>query len=270
MVLPSNKGDVIYSYRYRKALPRYVREQAPAGMEWIIRGAGDGKYTFQLAKIVRIIPTEGLPVVNLPDATPQIVIRYSSSKDDEQALLAKVRYNRLIDVFLSITATSLQNHLRTKVKGIGQIEIDEFYVGVDWSGRHFVVPLQAKRGSDKLAVVQIEQDLAFCKEQYPHAIARPVAAQFAEDKIVMFELAIGGEDIAVHPVQERHYKLTPAAAISDAALDAYSVAASKELAAASPLTTTPPPASSASSPPSEPHPDNAPGGEERPNDPLTD
>src|SRR5271157_4057421 len=32
---------------------------------------------------------------------------------DEQALLAKVRYTRLIDTFLGITAYSLQNHLRT-------------------------------------------------------------------------------------------------------------------------------------------------------------
>jgi len=41
----------------------------------------------------------------------------------------RVRYNRLIDIFLGLTTYSLQNHLRTQVKGMGQIEIDEIYVG---------------------------------------------------------------------------------------------------------------------------------------------
>lgn len=49
---------------------------------------------------------------------------------DEQALLAKVRYSRLVDIFLGIAAYSLQNHLRTSVVGIGQIEMDELYVGI--------------------------------------------------------------------------------------------------------------------------------------------
>ena len=53
---------------------------------------------------------------------------------DEQALLAKIRYNRLLDVFLGISAYSLQNHLRTTVLHIGQIEIDELYIGLDKHG----------------------------------------------------------------------------------------------------------------------------------------
>ena len=64
--------------------------------------------------------------------------------NDEQALLARVRYNRLIDVFLGIACYSLQNHFRTTVSGIGQVETDEVYVGVDKSGAHYVVPVQAK------------------------------------------------------------------------------------------------------------------------------
>ena len=68
---------------------------------------------------------------------------------DEQALLAKVRYNRLIDVFLGVAAYSLQNHLRTTVSDVGQLEIDEIYVGVDRQGRQYVMPVQAKGGSDR-------------------------------------------------------------------------------------------------------------------------
>ena len=51
--------------------------------------------------------------------------------NDEQALLAKIRYNRLIDIFTGITCYSLQNHLRTTVPNIGQVEIDEIYIGID-------------------------------------------------------------------------------------------------------------------------------------------
>lgn len=47
---------------------------------------------------------------------------------DEQALLARVRYNRLLDIFLGLATYSLQNHLRTSVTDIGQIEVDEICV----------------------------------------------------------------------------------------------------------------------------------------------
>ena len=72
-----------------------------------------------------IVPREELLTIKVPDATPQIIGAYALG--DEQVLLAKVRYNRLVDVFLGITAYSLQNHLRTTVKDMGQIEIDEIY-----------------------------------------------------------------------------------------------------------------------------------------------
>jgi len=38
----------------------------------------------------------------IPDATPQIVLEYQS--DDEQAMLARIRYNRLVDTFTGLTA----------------------------------------------------------------------------------------------------------------------------------------------------------------------
>ncbi|MGH7020955.1 MAG: hypothetical protein ACREEY_13800, partial [Brevundimonas sp.] len=126
--------------------------------------------------------------------------------NDEQALLAKVRYNRLIDTFLGITAFSLQNHLRTTVRGVGQIEIDEVYVGVDRHGVQYVIPVQAKGGSDQLSVVQAKQDIACCAEKFPGLSCRSISAQFMDDdRIAMFELAV--QDNQVRIVQERHYKL---------------------------------------------------------------
>lgn len=211
IVLPKNLGDVIYSFRYRNELPASIRKSAASGMEWVIEGAGRARYRFKQVKLNRIVPREELLTIKVPDATPEIIAAYSLS--DEQALLAKVRYNRLIDIFLGITTYSLQNHLRTTVKGIGQIEIDEIYVGIDRSGRQFVVPVQAKGGTDKHGSVQTHQDIACCNEKFPRLICRAISAQFMSDnRIAMFEMAVVDKEVKV--IDEKHYLLVPANSIS--------------------------------------------------------
>jgi hypothetical protein len=222
IVLPKNIGDVIYSVRYRAELPPSIRATAEKGFDWIIEGRGQSKYSFKQVRLNRIVPREDLLTVKIPNSTPEIIAAYALG--DEQALLAKVRYNRLIDVFLGITAYSLQNHLRTTVKGIGQIEIDEIYVGVDRSGKQFVVPVQAKGGSDKHAVVQTSQDIACCKEKFPKLFCRPVSVQFAAaDRIAMFELIVVGEEMKV--VGEKHYQLVESSKITDEDLQRYALRA---------------------------------------------
>jgi hypothetical protein len=140
--LPKNLGDVIYSMRYRIELPGKIRATQSAGMEWTIEGSGRARYAFRLSRINRLMPNPNLAAIKVPDATPEIIGAYALS--DEQALLAKLRYNRLIDIFLGIAAYSLQNHLRTTASDIGQVEIDEVYVGIDRFGRQYIVPVQAK------------------------------------------------------------------------------------------------------------------------------
>lgn len=217
--LPQNQGDTIYSFKYRAALPTSITETAPKGYEWIIAGAGISKYEFRLVKPLNISPREHQLVVKIPDATPEIIGAYALG--DEQALLAKVRYNRLIDIFLGITASSLQNHLRTTVQSIGQIEIDELYVGIDRSGSQYVIPVQAKGGKDKHGRQQTEQDIACCREKFPTLRCRPVSAQFmTSNKIAMFELTEQEGDIRV--VSEEHYELVPASSISAEDLAIYS------------------------------------------------
>lgn len=127
--LPKNVGDVVYAIRYRTPLPGTVLATQPAGMEWVIEGDGRSRYKFCLVPINRIVPNPELATVKVPDATPEIIATYALG--DEQALLARVRYNRLIDIFLGVTAYSLQSHMRTAVAGVGQIEIDEVYVALD-------------------------------------------------------------------------------------------------------------------------------------------
>ncbi len=211
IALPKNLGDVLYSFRYRVPLPESITRTAQQGKVWIIKGIGKGRYRFAQAKTSRIEPDESMLSIKVPNATPEILL--ANAFDDEQALLAKVRYNRLIDLFLGITAHSLQNHLRTTVGDIGQIEIDELYVGLNRRGSQFVVPVQAKVGKDQHGVVQTEQDIAFCKERFPQLICRPVSVHaLGGNRIALFELTLHDDEICV--VDQKHYVLVPASEIS--------------------------------------------------------
>lgn len=209
--LPKNLGDVLYSFRYRTALPKSITKTAGSGNVWMIEGAGRGRYRFRQVRASRIEPDAAMLPIKVPNATPEILL--ANAFDDEQALLAKVRYNRLIDLFLGITAHSLQNHLRTTVRDIGQIEIDELYVGLDRRGRQFIVPVQAKVGKDQHGVVQSQQDIAFCAERFPELICRPVSVHaLSEDRIALFELISLNNEI--HIVDQKHYTLVPASEIT--------------------------------------------------------
>ena len=217
-----NIGDVIYSFRYRKALPKAITATQPKNKEWVIEGRGSAQYAFRLVTVNLILPNPQLAFIKIPNATPAIVYEYALS--DEQALLAKVRYNRLLDIFLGVAAYSLQNHLRTTVQGMGQVEIDEIYVAIDKRGRQYVLPVQAKGGNDRLSTVQTGQDLACCAEKFPRLICRSISAQFMEDgTIALFELALVEDEIRI--VEERHYKLVPANHITADELRSYAIGA---------------------------------------------
>ncbi len=204
MKLPKNLGDVIYSFRYRASLPESIVNRAPKNLEWIIRPAGRAKYMFSLSNIPRITPNQMLAETKIPDGTPGIIKKYALN--DEQGLLAKLRYNRLIDIFTGITCFSLQNHLRTTVPDMGQIETDELYVGLDKKGIHYILPIQAKGGTDQLGIVQIEQDYAMCLIKYPNLICIPIAAQFIEeDLIALFSFESSEKGMLIN--SEKHYRL---------------------------------------------------------------
>jgi len=216
--LPKNLGDVIYSFRYRAALPEAIQSRTSEGEAWIIRPAGRSQYRFVAVTDRPIAPTAMLAETKVPDATPGVIAKYASA--DEQGLLAKMRYNRLLDVFTGITCYSLQNHLRTTVPGLGQVETDEIYVGLDRRGVHYVFPVQAKGGKDKINIVQIEQDAALCAHKFPALICRPVAAQFMrDDLIVLFDFEEGENGLALS--SERHYRLVPPEEITEADLETY-------------------------------------------------
>lgn len=215
--LPKNIGDVVYSFRYRRDLPPAIAKTCSANESWYIFPAGHAKYRFERRATNPIIPRTDLQQIKIPNATPEIIRKYALS--DEQALLAIVRYNRLIDIFTGVTTYSLQNHLRTSVTGIGQIEVDELYIGVNTKGVHFVIPVQAKGRTDRLGIIQVWQDVSFCRAQFAELVPRPIGVQFMPDgAVAMLELAVEGDDVKV--VEERHYRLVSKDELTDADLAA--------------------------------------------------
>ncbi len=207
-----------YSFRYRANLPEAITKTAPEGLEWVIRSVGQAIYKFSLTPTPRIIPTPLLAETKIPDATPGIIAKYALN--DEQGLLAKLRYNRMIDIFTGVACYSLQSHLRTTVPGMGQVETDEIYVGVDKRGAQYVFPTQAKGRSDRLGIIQIEQDFAMCAAKFPLSICRPIAAQLIEnDLIAVFAFEESENGIVVS--SEKHYRLVPHDQMTDSDLETY-------------------------------------------------
>jgi hypothetical protein len=216
--LPKNLGDLVYSFRYRTALPEKIKTAAGKGETWIIRPVGKARYRLALVADRPLQPNANMAVTKVPDATPGIVAKYAFN--DEQALLARLRYNRLIDIFTGVTCYSLQSHLRTAIPEMGQVEMDELYVGLDKKGAHYIFPIQAKGRADKLNVVQIEQDFAVCAKKCPDLICRPIGAQFLETGTIAlfeFEQADGSVKISA----EKHYKLVPPEEVTKQDLENY-------------------------------------------------
>ncbi len=201
---PKNVGDVLYpsafGNHFQNRLERPRRKDFSGFFAW----PGQVVIGSCLGKQWSVAPDPHRSVIKVPDATPGVISKYTLT--DEQALLAILRYNRLIDLFAAITCYSLQSHLRTSVAELGGVETDELYVGVDRNGVHYVLPVQAKGGRDKLGVVQIEQDIALCAEKFPSLVCRPIAAQFMRDDVIaLFEFEITDEQVTVR--DEKHYRL---------------------------------------------------------------
>lgn len=215
---PKYLAEIPNSFRRRVSLPQKIRETTPEGMEWIIRPAGIGRYRFVLVPIFTLTPTANLVETKILDATPGIITKYALG--DEQALLAIVRFNRLIDIFSGLTCYSLQNHLRTTVPEMGQVEVDEIYIGVDKRGAHYIIPVQAKGHGDNLGIVQIEQDFALAAAKFPTLKCKSIAAQFMNNgAIALFEMEFNNERIEI--ASEKHYRLVSSEELSEDELAQY-------------------------------------------------
>ena len=205
----SNVGDVIYTFRSRRALPQSIRDSASPDHAWVIRTTGTGQYRFDQVENDSYGVNASLAAIRVPDSTPALIQMYRQS--DEQALLATVRYNRLIDIFTRLSCFSVQNHLRTSLDGAGQIEVDELYVGIDRHGAHYVLPVEVKSASDTLGYNQVNNMFELCEQRFPQLVPRPLGAQFLdEETIALLEFQQRPNSIEIDIAEERHYRLVPA------------------------------------------------------------
>lgn len=103
-------------------------------------------------------------------------------------MLTRIRYNRLIDTFLSITAYHLQSHIRSSIQEMGQIEVDDLYVGVDTDGKAYIIPIEAKSVGEKerLGLIQVRQMILFAQQNYRELILRPVGVKPLPDGSYVF------------------------------------------------------------------------------------
>lgn len=131
---------------------------------------------------------------------------FSRDEVDSVSTLLKIKVPKNIgDIFYSFR---YRHELPQAIK-------DKAAEGFEWiiNGRQFIVPVQAKGGNDRHAVVQTHQDITYCVDKFPDLICRAVSAQFMDgERIAMFELILQDDEIRV--VEEKHYQLVSSANIS--------------------------------------------------------
>jgi hypothetical protein len=128
--------------------------------------------------------------------------------DEKRRLLATVRASRLLDVFTRLICISLQSPVSTDVPGLGRVETDEVYLGIEKREVRRVLVVQAKPASHAFSLVNVGQGLAMCRAKFPTLGPLAVGAQFMEpDLIAVFEFVETGSGVRV--AEEKHYRLVP-------------------------------------------------------------
>jgi len=177
-----NIPDIPYTYRVRRSLPKEILETG----HWAIESAGKSGYAFiMLEHPPRFeIRFQDYEPINIYNAIPEIV--EGLLRRDEQSLLTKLLYNRLIDIFCGLTCFHIQNHYRSFVDKIGEVELDAIYVGVDKLGSLFVIPIEAKSQADNdmIGRIQISQMAQLVKQDFHELTNRILAVKELSDKTI--------------------------------------------------------------------------------------
>jgi len=182
-----NIPDIIYTYRTgRRMLPPEIL----ATGHWAIEPAGRGAYAFRMLRNPPHfdIHFEHYAPVDIYNAIPEVV--EGLLRRDEQSLLTKVLYNRLVDVFTGLTCFHIQNHYRSFVARMGEVELDALYVGVDKAGTLYVLPIEAKSHaeSEMIGRIQVSQMAKLVRQDFPALHRRILGVKhLADGTIAMVE-----------------------------------------------------------------------------------
>ncbi len=177
-----NIPDVIYTYRARRLLPSKILVTG----HWAIEPAGRGAYAFRLLRNPPHfeVPFGEYAPVDIYNALPEVV--EGLLRRDEQSLLTRVLYNRLVDIFTGLTCFHIQNHYRSFVADMGEVELDALYVGVDKAGTLFVLPIEAKSQAENEMIgrVQVSQLAKLVRQDFPTLRRRILAVKALSDETI--------------------------------------------------------------------------------------
>jgi len=154
-----NIPDIKYTYDARKSFPQSILDEG----HFAIIGAGKGDYNFVELSKPNLISTQDLgisKIYTVSDKTPQVVKEIVGN--DEQAMLAAIQHNEILNLLFSQKVFHVQNHLRTTIS-LGQIEIDSVFI----TENRKIIPISAKGKNDYLSYTQILNLNRFCSEKYP-------------------------------------------------------------------------------------------------------
>ena len=177
-----NIPDIIYTYRVRRMLPAKILDTG----HWAIEPSGRGTYAFLLLSNPPHfdIPLQDYAPVDIYNSIPEVV--EGLLRQDEQSLLTRILYNRLVDIFSGLTCFHIQNHYRSFVTDGGEVELDAIYVGVDKTGKLFVLPVEAKSQgeSEMIGRIQISQMDKLVRQDFPNLNRRILAIKALQDETI--------------------------------------------------------------------------------------
>ncbi len=134
---------------------------------------------------------------------PELVATHAFTKQDD--LLARIRYHRLIERYRGIPCYSLGTHLRANVRGLGEVEVDELYVGINGKGERFVFPVQARVAPATFDLVQHERGAALCAARFRGLRCVPIGAVLTKSgSVALFDLMVAEGELRFGT--ERHYR----------------------------------------------------------------
>jgi len=174
-----NIPDIIYTYRARRMLPDRILTSG----HWAIEPAGRGTYAFRLLRNPPHfeIPFQDYEPVDIYNAIPEVV--EGLLRQDEQSLLTRILYNRLADIFTGLTCFHIQNHYRSFVEEMGEVELDAIYVGVDRGGTLFVIPIEAKSQAENEMIgrIQVSHLVKLVRQDFGKLQRRIIAIKALQD-----------------------------------------------------------------------------------------
>ncbi|MCX6049954.1 MAG: hypothetical protein NT075_33060 [Chloroflexi bacterium] len=138
------------------------------------------------------------------DLTPTNINEFDLN--EKQLLLARIRYNRLIDFFTGCDCFSLQRNDQITDTNTNKIENIEIYFGTRARDGQFIIPVKSFDRQEKILVRKISQDFTAYEAEFPTLHCIPIAAQWMEEHtLALFSFSRRYDGFWLS--EEKHYQL---------------------------------------------------------------